>query len=353
MDEYLRRSHRVNRAAEGQAIATAGLLAKVHEMILQRLERGIDSTVQLNALIFDISEEISRVYGMEIRPEVQKDIQKMASLETEWNYETLTAITTATIVKSSESAVFERAMKTPYQGKTFDDWFRDLGATEIDKISRSLRASYLEGKGSVEAARDLRGIMNISENHVKTLARSSLLHTSAIANDDMFAQNYDVIAGKKWSSILDIRTTPHICGVRDQKKYTNDNQPVNHSLEWGDGPGMIHFNCRSTAIPIIDGIDQTTDRPAVSAGENYERGDNVTRTGKVRKPNKPARDKGIYDIERRTTRTRYEGWLRSQPVDFIADALGSMEKAQAFKGGANLTDVTGAILGIPISINNL
>ena len=132
-----------------------------------------------------------------------------------------------------------------------------------------------------------------------------------------------------------------------------DNEPIDHDMEWEDGPGLIHFNCRSVESPWIKGEQVGGERPSVGAGENYKRGDNVTRTGRVRPLTARTVDKGTYKPEIKTTRTTYEGWLRSQPTDFVADALGSAQKAKAFKGGMPLKQVTTKPLGTPMTIGEL
>ena len=75
---------------------------------------------------------------------------------------------------------------------------------------------------------------------------------------------------------------------------------------------------------------------AVEACEKYEQGEEWNARGKVTKPLKAKREDGTYEINMVTTRTKYEGWLRRQPTAFVADALGSVEKAKAFKGGESL-----------------
>ena len=163
-----------------------------------------------------------------------------------------------------------------------------------------------------------------------------------VAKESVFRDNKNLVESKIWLSTLDSRTTPLICGVRDGLEYTLDNEPVGHGYNWDAGPGRIHWNCRSTSIPKLKGVPYTAPRPAIEAGKNYKRGDRFTNRGTVRKLSKSARDKGIYSSQIKTTRSKYEGWLRTQSkenIDYVSDILGSKKKAQLFRDGASLADL--------------
>mgnify|MGYP000956419644 CR=1 FL=1 len=93
-------------------------------------------------------------------------------------------------------------------------------------------------------------------------------------------------------------------------------------------------------------------RASVDGGKNYERGDNVNRNGKVRKPNKNEREKGIYEINQTSAGTSFETYLKKQKVDFIADVLGNKKLAKDFKDGSiSLMEI--ALKGSAADINTL
>jgi len=354
-DEYVKRALRANRAADGEGAAAAKILAEAHDDIMNILGNiGPDSTLStLRKAQNSIASILEEVYDEELSDKIESDAARMVKSELDWNNATL-AVAASVDKKIPE---YERAVHlaktSQYQGRTFNEWMRREGATELRKINTTIANGYLSGNSVSQITAEVEGIMKTSSNHVRTLVRSNILNTASIARELSFAQNNDIIDRKGWNSTLDIRTTPHICGVRDQKEYELDNTPIDHDLPWGEGPGRIHFNCRSVEYPIIEGINTTGDRPAISAGVEYERGDKTTRTGKVRKPTKRNREKGIYKVEQVTSRTRYEGWLRRQPTDFVADALGSADKAKAFKEGASLASLSIFNLGTPLNIGDL
>ncbi|MCV5706845.1 hypothetical protein OFN27_27100, partial [Escherichia coli] len=79
----------------------------------------------------------------------------------------------------------------------------------------------------------------------------------------------DLSKGKQWLSTRDNRTTPQ-CRIRDRLKYTLNNKPVGHSVPYLQGPGKIHFCCRSTETFILKsakelGIDVRDISPAERA----------------------------------------------------------------------------------------
>lgn len=63
--------------------------------------------------------------------------------------------------------------------------------------------------------------------------------------------NADLIKATAWLSTLDNKTSA-ICRIRDGLHYTPDtHKPIGHHVPWGEGPGRIHFNCRSVSVPVL------------------------------------------------------------------------------------------------------
>ncbi|GER21479.1 hypothetical protein VCH24_65360 [Variovorax boronicumulans] len=76
-----------------------------------------------------------------------------------------------------------------------------------------------------------------------------MAHTAAMAREEFYKANAELIAALKWVSTLDLRTSS-MCRIRDGKKYTTDHKPVGHSVPWLQGPGRLHWRCRSSSAPI-------------------------------------------------------------------------------------------------------
>jgi len=347
-DDYIRRSMRVNRVAEGEAIENSQIVMDMNDVIdriVRSLEKGNIGRTEAEIRIDDL---IRETYGGTLVDKTNSDSVLVVANETDWNLDTLSKFTDETVTLSSAEIAASKAKRQPFQGRTFTNWFRREGAKTTRDVTGILRASFIQGLTIDETAKIIEGVLGKSSKNVKTLTRSYMLSSANIARQDMFDANTDIIDSTAWNSTLDIRTTPHICGIRDQKEYDFDKNPIGHDLPYKEGPGRIHFNCRSIEIPRMKGVAVSAKRPAIGAGDEYKRGDNITNRGTVRKPTKRNREKGIFEIEQRTNRTKYEGWMRSQPIDFIADSFNSIEKARRFKEGASLFEVTLNPLGTPL-----
>jgi len=332
-DLYLQRTHRLIRVAEGEAIAEATKLAKLHEKILKKIDIEKLSAAGLKILNAEISSLIVDYYKTGVIPRHEQIFREVMDREIKWNSEILSGISIGSATVPNSAKVAQSAFKKKYQGKSFSTWFTQLGATNSRKITSTLKSAYINGLSNRDARIQIENIMQRQSKDIKTLVRSSLTRAGTIAREQVSKENQDIVSGKTWISTLDIRTTL-ICAVRDNKDYDNDDNPIGHSELWEEGPGAIHFNCRSTFIPLLKGEEKIEiPRPAISAGRDYERGDNKTRIGTVRKPTKPNREKGIFKIEQVSSRTDYQSWLKRQPTSFVADALGSREKARLFKSG--------------------
>lgn len=339
VDEYIRRNVRVQRVADREAVKRGAALAKIHKELIDTIvdnfggdltSERIEDLIKLSReKIIGFYDELAANSDEEIAPEVvRRELLWTTSIMAEFTEQTPTATT------------YERAIRAarnkPFQGKRFATHYKKAGITNSDRFVERIEEAFKEGYSPAKTRALFAPAAKRNEANVRTLVRSQMTNLAREARDQGERAYSNFIVGYTWNSVLDNRTTPHICGHRDQLEYTADKQPIGHSLPWLDGPGRIHFNCRSNGIPFTEQKRPAIRRASVDAGDNYERGDNTTRTGRVRKPTKPNRDKGIFKINQTTTATRYESWLRRQPTDFIADVLGSNEKGRKFKQGRPL-----------------
>ncbi|WP_268894456.1 phage minor head protein [Variovorax boronicumulans] len=116
----------------------------------------------------------------------------------------------------------------------------------------------MQGKTNDQIIRDIRGtkakgyedgILNRGRIEVEAVVRTAVAHTAAMAREEFYKANAELIAALKWVSTLDLRTSS-MCRIRDGKKYTTDHKPVGHSVPWLQGPGRLHWRCRSSSAPI-------------------------------------------------------------------------------------------------------
>lgn len=111
------------------------------------------------------------------------------------------------------------------------------------------------------------GALQISRANATSIAKTAINHLQATARNQFAEANKHILEGKQWLSTLDNKTSP-ACIIRDRLKYTLEGKPIGHKVPYLQGPGKIHWNCRSTEIWItkswrqlgmdVDEIDEGT-----------------------------------------------------------------------------------------------
>lgn len=354
---YIRRMLQVNKAIEGQVARTQTAYNKIHKQVIDEIKLEFDSinSKRLGELSKEVKEAMRGYFYEDYIPSQNEVFKTIMAKESIWTSGNLTVYsgTRANIINPASAA--EKALKKTFQGHTFNFWFKGLAETNTERVLNTLKAGYINGVNTAEITTNVESLLNRGGRDAKTLTRSYLQHAAAEAKQQTLDANADLIEEYIWLSTLDGRTTVHICGIRDGKRYDADFKPIGHSLSWGDGPGRIHFNCRSSYIPKLIGQDDlrsTIERPAIYAGKEYQEGDNKTRTGKIRKPTKANREAGYFNVKQVKGTTTYEDYLRRQKLSFISDVVGDKETAQKFKNGQlSLFDI--AMLGKETDVNRL
>ena len=333
-DSYIRQQIRVENLKEGEAEQMAAILRNLQDKFLRRLDRDMTLTrTQKNAIIRAYNAQIAEAYGR-IGRELRRDGREATARAARWHERTLVALGAVgeELTNAQIRRLYERAIEQPYDGRVFPTWLADAEAKDKRLFQVTLNRAFVEGTNPVPQLRDN---FNISLRDTKAITRSYFGHLAATTRNQVF-EEYQ-IAVVQWLSTLDGRTT-HICMVRDGLHYTVEGEPVDHGYEWGSGPGSIHWNCRSTAVPVLPEEDVTFTRPAVAPGENYEKGDLTTQRGRVRKPTKPNRESGKLKFERVNTDTNYSKWLQRQPADYQDEILG-IERGKQFRESGDLSQV--------------
>lgn len=352
-DAYIRRTIQLLRAAEGDAIDMSTRIRKVHDSIIKDVSSTFSTGTfkkkkRFEQMRIDVNRALSDFYKDEWPKELKEIEVDVISREVTWNEKMIAAASGKEVIVPRLAEIVERARLRPYQGQIFEKHIADAFDREAAKVSRVLQQGYMAGKNVQEMTRDMRGLLGKADADVRTITRSYFMHNATEAKEGVLQANPKLIEAIQWISTLDARTTPLICGIRDHALYTLDYEPIGgHGMSWEGGPGRIHWNCRSSSAPKIRGVKEPTiQRPSIGAGKNYTRGDNTTSTGRVRKPTKDAREKGIFSADMKTSRTSYEGWLKAESkknLDFVSDILGSKEKARAFRDGTATLSQLGSL----------
>lgn len=337
LDKNVKRDIDVNRAIEGQVNKISRDISALHEEVIEDISKSYEKLTKKNlaALNNRVTRSTNRFY--EKATELADNaFFLVVAREVDWNLKNIGELLGAQKYLNSEK-IAQKALKKTFQGHTFQFWFKSLQATEPKKITAILSNGYVNGTALGELKREVQNVMGRASNDIKTLTRSYYHHAQAEARYDTLSEFDEAIEYYVWLSTLDHRTTPHICGVRDMMKFNKKYEPIGHSLQWEAGPGRIHFNCRSTWFAVFDGmedIEESLTRPSFGSGEDYKRGDNITRNGKVRKPTRKNVENKIFKSEKVKGGTTYEDVLKKQNLDYITDVFkGDKDFAKQFKEG--------------------
>ncbi|WP_353614083.1 hypothetical protein [Mangrovibacter phragmitis] len=155
--------------------------------------------------------------------------------------------------------VYAAAMAQPVQGRLLSEWASNLESDRLTRIINAVRRGYLAGETVETIARSVRGHANkgyrdgalqMSRANATSIAKTAVNHLAATARKSFTTANEDLVKGKQWLSTLDNKTS-HDCIIRDRLRYTLDGKPIGHKVPYLQGPGRIHFCCRSTETLIL------------------------------------------------------------------------------------------------------
>jgi len=337
-DKYVRRGITLLRASEGEANDAARLLDKVNSKIALKIrEKDFQSMGKrgLKLMLAEIEQELKKYYTVELPEELRLGAIAVIQSEIDWEVKTLMGEQAKELVRPKNELIVKRAASKTYQGKKISTWVNREFKHNSKQVNSILTRGFVNTTPKPEIEAEIARLTGRSRRDVRTIVRSSFMHNATEAKETVFNLNKNIVEGAVWISVLDNRTTPMLCGVRDGLLYDNERNPVGHSLPWDSGPGRLHWNCRSISVPKLFDVPLSGTRASVDAGKDYVSGDKTTRTGRVRKLSKDAREKGIYKVEEKTMRTKYEGWLKAQSktnIDFVSDILGK-KNARLFRDG--------------------
>lgn len=132
----------------------------------------------------------------------------------------------------------------PAQGKLLADWFSDMESSQIARVEQALRIGFVEGESVTQLRARLVGVWDLNRRSAEAVIRTAVTHIAANVAQESYEANPGLVTEVEWVSVLDSRTTD-ICRGRDGQRF-----PLNK----GPRP-PAHIRCRSTVIPIIEGVD--------------------------------------------------------------------------------------------------
>lgn len=156
--------------------------------------------------------------------------------------------------------------------------FRGLAQAQAQRFNTIVRTGLLTGEPTAQIARRMVGSLNFgqlaktarqqalaggeltkaADHQVLTLVRTSVQQVANAASEQVYKANQDVTQKYRYVATLDSRTSA-ICASLDGQEF-----------EYGKGPQPpVHFNCRSTTVPIVDyeGLGLTPPEKVIGIGK--------------------------------------------------------------------------------------
>ena len=200
--------------------------------------------------------------------------------------------------------------------------FRGLAESQAQRFNTIVRTGILTGEPTPQIARRLVGSLNfgqlaktarqqalaggeltkMADHQVLTIVRTSVQQVANAASEQVYKANTDITKKYRYVATLDSRTSA-ICRSLDGQEF-----------EYGKGPEPpVHFNCRSTTIPIIDYEGLGIPPPDWGTGPSQR----ASAEGPV---------KGT---------TTYGKWLNGQPKAYQSEVFRSERRAAYFRKLSN------------------
>lgn len=285
-------------------------------------------TVERLELLLDQVRLINTQAYASVATELQNDLRDLAGYEVSWQRALFeSAIPNPVQVRfpiasvSAEQA-YAAAMSRPFQGRLLRNWSTEIAADRMVKIRSAIRTGYLEGKTTDQIIRGIRGsratgyadgFLERPRKDLAAVVRTAVSHTAATARDEFVKANEEIIKADRWVSTLDNKTSP-MCRIRDQLQYTAvTHKPIGHKVPWLQGPGKIHWCCRSTSAPVTKswkelGIPIDSMTPSQRASMDGSVPANTTYSEWIQRQSQ-ARQESILGVERARL-------MRAGTVDF-------------------------------------
>lgn len=258
---------------------------------------------QYNKLLRDLRTLQLGVYA-EHTNSLLENLEAFSGEEADFEVEAITAATANASVTAA-TGVWTAALEEPIQatGELLDPFIKGLNNRQILRIENQLRISRAQGMTISQTVRAIRGtkqkkyrdgILGKNWEDARTVVRTATQHVSSQARTATWMANDDLIEKYQWVSTLD--------GVTSKQCRSLDTEV----FKIGEGPlPPIHPNCRSTHVPYFRDTVELFSEDATRSAE----------FGPVKAD------------------TSYYQWLKRQPYQFQADAIGPVRAKLLRKGG--------------------
>ncbi|WP_282748806.1 phage minor head protein [Hafnia paralvei] len=269
-DEVIAHMLFVNRYSAGVANRMIKLLNQGDAELSAKLMVALDeldpnsfTVKRLESMLVDVR-EVNRIATQRMFDGLQVDLRDFSQHEAGYQLDLFNAVLPVEVLERfplagiSFEQVYAAAMARPFQGRLLKDWAKNLEDDRLKRITNAVSQGYLQGETVQEIVKRVRGArannfldsaLNVSRANAASIVKTAINHTASVARNKFAEKNSDIIKAKQWSSTLDTKTSAQ-CRIRDRLMYSLENKPLGHKIPYLQGPGRIHWNCRSGEIFI-------------------------------------------------------------------------------------------------------
>jgi SPP1 gp7 family putative phage head morphogenesis protein len=210
----------------------------------------------------------------------------------------------------AEDIVLDRPL---YKNIKLEQGWYNVSENERKRIELLIRKGLSEGLTPSEIALQVRrgNVFNISRSQAFGLVRTATTAVQAEADWEVYKANSKALRGFQFVAVLDSRTS-QVCASADGRVYDLDKDK--HMLP------PLHWNCRSTTIPIVKSYADLSKLEGVA----QIRRDNLLGLT----PGQVAYYDGVGPMKE-----SYDTWLRRQPYDVQLKHIGDLDRLKIFQSG--------------------
>jgi SPP1 gp7 family putative phage head morphogenesis protein len=232
-----------------------GLIARIDPTGVGAAAQG----ARLSRLLTEVRSSVKGTYR-DISTLMAREIREVVDVEATW---TASAINSSIGIDFADAGITRESLANLVsdvliQGAPSKEWWSRQAGGLAQAFADQMRQGIVLGESNADLVARLRGktgvrgIMDISKSSAERIVRSSVQTAANVGRASTYANNADIITDVQWHATLDTRTSI-MCLARDGHKYTNDadHAPKDDGPPWDVGPGALHWNCRSTSIPVL------------------------------------------------------------------------------------------------------
>jgi len=310
--------HRVEAGTRRKAIAELRRMAREVEAAL----RSSPST-RLRDLQSLLNDTITR-YMDQIRASVLEDLEAVAVLESEvaaGNIDRVIGV--GGIATRITAPQMNASLSALSQNATFREWWRRQSTKAKQLVGDQVRSGVLRGAPMREMVGAVRDALAVNERQSSAIVRTGVMTVANKARELTYLNSGDLVKGVQAVVTFDTRTSA-ICRARSAFAWDNDGNPLAGTPTNIDypGPPPWHWNCRTTIVAVLRGLDEMAPGTADLLPEETK----ASMDGQI------AAD------------TTYEQWFNAQSQERQEDILGPA-KLRLYKKGrlsfADMVDQTG------------